>query len=74
MSGFLRARQISELVGLSLSTLWRLERKGQFPKRFLLTENSVAWSRDEVEAWCKSRPRGGPKVPVCQKASAKRKG
>jgi prophage regulatory protein len=33
----------------------RLEKRGQFPKRFKLGANSVAWDADEVDQWFQDR-------------------
>ena len=47
-----------EKIPLSDTTVWRMERKGLFPKRINLAENRVGWFEDEVEAWQETRPRG----------------
>lgn len=52
---FLRFPEVQEMVGLSRTTIWRLERKGKFPSRRKIGENSVAWLKEEVEKWIKSR-------------------
>jgi predicted DNA-binding transcriptional regulator AlpA len=36
-------REVAQRVGLSRSSVWRMERAGQFPKRRRLSENRVAW-------------------------------
>jgi predicted DNA-binding transcriptional regulator AlpA len=41
--------------GLSRTTIWRLERDGQFPKRRLITGKIVAWDEAEIDEWIKSR-------------------
>jgi prophage regulatory protein len=35
--------------------LARLERAGRFPIRIRLSENVIAWKRDEVESWLQAR-------------------
>jgi prophage regulatory protein len=42
-------------TGLSETTIWRLERAGDFPARRQLSNNAVGWLRSEVEAWMVSR-------------------
>jgi prophage regulatory protein len=37
-----------------------LERRGQFPQRVNLTENTVAWVAEEVDAWVEERIRARP--------------
>lgn len=54
----LRVPEVTTITGLSRVTLWRLERKGQFPVRLRLSVNSVGWREDEVLDWVDSRPRG----------------
>ena len=48
-------RAVQNLTSLSRSTLWRMERKGQFPKRLSLSPGRVGWRKDEIEAWIVSR-------------------
>ena len=51
----LRAREVQEMTGLSRTTIWRLERKGEFPARVSLCPGSVGWRSSEVESWIKMR-------------------
>ncbi len=53
----LRIRNVTEATGLSRTTLWRLERRGDFPHRIRLSPNSIGWIETEVEEWIESRPR-----------------
>ncbi len=43
------------MTGLSRTTLWRMENKGEFPRRVSLGENSVGWRLSEVENWMRER-------------------
>jgi len=43
--------QLHQMVPLADSTIWEMERRGEFPKRFLLTPRCVVWDLAEVEAW-----------------------
>ena len=52
---FLRWARVRQLTGLSRSTVWRLEKAGQFPLRRQLSANSVGWSWVELQAWMQSR-------------------
>jgi prophage regulatory protein len=52
---FLRFAEVRKRVGLSRSTIWRLEKRGLFVKRRQLSANRVAWPEDEIEAWLRSR-------------------
>lgn len=44
-------------TGRSRVQLWRDVRAGRFPAPLEIGPNSVAWYRDEIEAWKASRPR-----------------
>jgi predicted DNA-binding transcriptional regulator AlpA len=48
-------REVAQRVGLSRSTVWRMERAGQFPKRRRLSVNRVAWWEPEIEEWLRRR-------------------
>jgi prophage regulatory protein len=50
-------REVKEITRLSATTLWRLERRGQFPRRIQLSPKRVAWSRAEVDDWLATRKR-----------------
>ena len=47
----LRFPTVRERTGLSRSTIWRLERQGDFPKHRRITANVVAWVEEEVMSW-----------------------
>lgn len=44
-------KTLHTMVPLSPRTIDTLEKKGEFPKRFALTERSVVWDQDDVVAW-----------------------
>ena len=54
----LRTADVVRRTGLSRTTLWRLERKGDFPTRVHRGLNSVGWRVEEIDAWIDRRPRG----------------
>ena len=51
----LRAHEVQKIVGISRSTIWRMERKGQFPARLPLGTGSVGWLKIDIESWVNSR-------------------
>lgn len=53
----LRKPAVRELTGLSLSTVRRLEKAGNFPKRLKLSKSAVGWVESEVVAWVEARQR-----------------
>ena len=42
-------------IGLSDATSWRMEKKGDFPKRLRLGGNSCGWLETEVNQWIEGR-------------------
>ena len=48
---FLRFGAVAEMIGLSRSTIWRMEQRGEFPKRVQLGGNSVAWRASDLARW-----------------------
>ena len=52
---FIRATEITRKTGLSLSTIWRLEQDGDFPRRRSLGRKAVGWVNSEVDSWLQSR-------------------
>jgi len=51
----IRPRDLPRETGLSRTTIWRIEKKGDFPKRIRLSAGAVGYRRAEVEAWLESR-------------------
>jgi len=47
--------EVSEISGLSGSTIYRLAKKGQFPKPIKLGQRSSGWLKSEVEQWLQER-------------------
>jgi len=56
MPRMLRIQQVIRLTGLSRTTIWRLEKKGDFVRRVRLAPNSVGWHEEQILEWIKSRP------------------
>ncbi len=50
-----RAKDVVEMIGLSRTTIWRMEKKGAFPRRVSLGVGSVGWRYSEVSQWMKAR-------------------
>jgi prophage regulatory protein len=48
-------REVRRITGLCRSSVWRLERDGNFPRRRLVTATKVAWILSEVLEWMHSR-------------------
>ena len=53
----LKQKEVVHLTGLSRVTIWRLEQRGEFPEKIVLSPNRVGWIEDEISDWIASRPR-----------------
>lgn len=62
----LRRRDVCDFTGLSYSSIFRLERLGQFPRRRRLGEAAVGWLKSELEAWANQRITINPKQGEAQ--------
>ena len=51
----LRFPAVRERTGLSRSTIWRLERRGEFPKHHRISPNVVAWVEEDIHMWIEAR-------------------
>jgi prophage regulatory protein len=51
----IRRSELRQIVPLADSTIYELERRGEFPQRFYLTARCVVWDLAEVMAWLQSR-------------------
>ena len=60
----IRKPVVQRRTGLSDTTLWRYEKRGDFPARIQITEGGVVgWFEDEIDRWIHERVRGGGKRP-----------
>ncbi|ALA18588.1 MULTISPECIES: AlpA family transcriptional regulator [Chelatococcus] len=50
-----RRTELREIVPLADTTIYELEQRGEFPRRFFLTPRCVVWDLAEVEAWIEER-------------------
>ena len=48
---FLPMTRVLDIVGLSRTTIWRLERAGDFPRSIALTPGRKAYRETEVRNW-----------------------
>lgn len=51
----IRRHQLREMVPLADSTIYEMEQRGEFPRRFALSPRCVVWDLAEVEAWLSFR-------------------
>lgn len=51
----LSPRQISQRLGLSKTTIWRLQRAGKFPAPVRLSPGRVGWRESVIDGWLRDR-------------------
>ena len=47
----IRRHELRQIVPLADTTIYEMEQRGEFPRRFALTPRCVVWDLAEVEAW-----------------------
>lgn len=50
-----RRHELRQIVPLAETTIYEMERRGEFPRRFHLTPRCVVWDLDEVQSWIDER-------------------
>jgi predicted DNA-binding transcriptional regulator AlpA len=51
----IRRHELRLIVPLADTTIYEMEKRGEFPRRFNLTPRCVVWDLEEVEAWLEQR-------------------
>ncbi len=51
----IRRPELKLIVPLADSTIYQMEQRGEFPRRFCLSPRCVVWDLAEVEAWVEAR-------------------
>ncbi|EPJ2922873.1 AlpA family phage regulatory protein [Pseudomonas aeruginosa] len=51
----IRRHELRQIIPLAETTIYEMERRGEFPRRFNLTPRCVVWDLAEVEAWVEQR-------------------
>jgi prophage regulatory protein len=51
----IRKKELLPLIGLSDTTVWRLEREGKFPKRLQLGAQAVGWRYSDILRWIEDK-------------------
>ncbi|HEY9268544.1 MAG TPA: AlpA family transcriptional regulator [Methylotenera sp.] len=52
---FLRIKELSAMLGIGHSTIYRLIKQNKFPKQIKLTERTVVWRLSVINEWIASR-------------------
>lgn len=51
----IRRPEVLAKTGLSATTIYNLEKRGEFPQHFMLTPRCAVWFEAEVDAWLDER-------------------
>ena len=51
----IRRHELHQIVPLADTTIYEMEQRGEFPRRFRLTTRCVVWDLEEIEAWIEER-------------------
>jgi prophage regulatory protein len=54
-TSILRSQEVCTHTGLSRTTVYRLIRRGQFPRPIRLTARTTGWLQSEIEDWIAAR-------------------
>ena len=52
----MRKKEVSELTGIPIGSIWHLQQTQGFPKAIKLGVQAIGWKKSEVVAWIASRP------------------
>ena len=52
---FLTINEVSKLIGLSVSTINRLVKKGEFPSKVKISARKMVFIKKEIKEWINSR-------------------
>jgi predicted DNA-binding transcriptional regulator AlpA len=50
-----RCDRLAEILGVSVSTIWRWNRLGTIPKGRPLSKGTTVWDSEEIDAWLNAK-------------------
>jgi prophage regulatory protein len=48
---YMKLPEVVEVTRLSSPTIWRMEQRGDFPKRVKIGKRAVAWRISDIQMW-----------------------
>ena len=60
----IRRHELKQIVPLADTTIYEMEQRGEFPRRFALGPRCVVWDLAEVEAWIDERRKASHKALI----------
>lgn len=55
MPKMLSVKEVVETLGISVATLWRLRKSGNFPACRHLSAKRIGWSSSDIASWMEAR-------------------
>lgn len=52
---FVRKDELAKELGVSKTTLWRMQNRGEIPAPTILSSRVVGWRRELIESWLLSK-------------------
>ena len=52
---FLTIKEVSEMLGISVSTINRLIKKGEFPSKVKISPRRMVFMKKEIDVWIENR-------------------
>ena len=52
---FLTIKEVSKLLGISVSTIHRLIKKGDFPSKIKISPKRIVFMREQIDEWIKKK-------------------
>ena len=54
-TALLSKARVVEITSLSATTIWRMMKKGEFPKSVRASMGRVAWHKSDIDKWLSER-------------------
>lgn len=51
----IRRNELAKQLQVSEVTIWRMEKRGDLPKRVNISERVVGWLKSDIEQWLESK-------------------
>ncbi|MEX2633681.1 MAG: AlpA family phage regulatory protein [Balneolales bacterium] len=51
----IRPAELAEMLSVSITTLWRMEKEGRLPKRFKISNKAVGWLESVLDEWLETK-------------------
>jgi predicted DNA-binding transcriptional regulator AlpA len=59
VTGFIRMNQVIKIFPVNKTTIWRMIKRGDFPKSIRMGGNLTVWRVEDIKAWLDSKASQG---------------